>query len=82
VAPVEDIVVIWPFPVNAYHTPFADVATEAGGVSSALPTVVPAKLLVAQGKFVAPEHASLDGLTAIEIEAVPEHPFAREAVIV
>jgi hypothetical protein len=52
-----------------------------GAVSLIAPTVVPEIVPDAHGRFVAPEHASLDGLTAIEIEAVLEHPLAVPVIV-
>ncbi len=53
---------VWyPVPVNLYHTPIVPVVDGFGAVSEMAPTVVPAKLDVAQGNAVAPEHASFDG---------------------
>jgi hypothetical protein len=52
-----------------------------GAVSLIAPTVVPEIVPDAHGRFVAPEHASLDGLTAIEINVEPEHPLAVPVMV-
>ena len=54
------MVVLPPFPVKEYQTP-SPPTQEPGAVSETVPTVVPAKLLVAQGKLVAFAHKSLAG---------------------
>ncbi len=70
-----------PSPVKLYHTPIVPDVEAFGAVSLIAPTVVPEIVPDAQGRFVAPEHASLDGLTAIEIETVPEHPLAVPVMV-
>ena len=81
-APVEEIVVDCPSPTNEYQTPKFEVITLPGGVFEVVPTVVPAKLLVAQGKFVAFAHKSLAGRTSMDIAFVPVHPPAAVPVMV